>query len=87
MGEVPALQLLDLLLGLLDRHRLGVVDEQRDDLGLVDLRLPELLGELGVPAELLGVLPQAVDRSLRAQDGRNRLERVRRRTQREALRA
>ena len=58
MCQVAALQLFNLCFGLFDGHGFGIIDEQRDDLHLVDICLPELPCEFRIFADRLAVLTQ-----------------------------
>ena len=58
MREVSAFEFLDLRLGLLEGHCFRIVDQDRDDLHLVDVGIPQRLGQLRIASDRLGVLAE-----------------------------
>ena len=58
MRQIASLQLFNLRLSLFDGHGFRIIDEQRDNLHLVKVCLPELSGEFRISADRPGILTQ-----------------------------
>ena len=58
MRQITALQLFNLCFGLFDAYGFGIINEQRDDLHFVDLRLPELPGKFRILTDRLAEFSQ-----------------------------